>query len=287
MSDRSSPSGARAILEQYGLHPKKRLGQNFLVDHNVLTKIAEACAIRPEQYVVEIGPGLGGLTQELARRSRGVLAIEVDKTLEPVLQGLTAEHPNIRLLFRDVLEADIEAELSKAFDLSGAPEYQVCANIPYNITSPIIFRLLEKCPAMQAATLMMQKEVGARLLARPGSKDYGRLTITTAYHAEVKAVMSVSRNCFFPRPEVDSIVVRIVPHRRKLVDVEREDIFDRFIRAAFQKRRKTMLNISSEFFGQDKEHSETILRQIGLAPQLRPENLSLEDFARLVKAFAP
>jgi 16S rRNA (adenine1518-N6/adenine1519-N6)-dimethyltransferase len=287
MPDRSSPSGARAILQQYGLHPKKRLGQNFLVDRNVLTRIADSCAISPDQYLVEIGPGLGGLTQELAQRSRGVLAIEVDSAMKPVLAELAAQQDNIRLLFQDILEVDIEAELCKAFALEEIPTYQVCANIPYNITTPIIFQLLERCPAMQAATLMMQKEVGARLLARPGSKDYGRLTLTTAYYAQVESVMPVSRNCFYPRPEVDSVVVRLLPQRPKKVAIKQEEVFKAFIRVAFQKRRKTILNISSEFFQRNKGETGRQLQQLGLAPNLRPENLSLEDVALLVNVFAP
>lgn len=283
MADHMSPTAARAILQQYGLHPKKRLGQNFLVDRNVLTKIADASLLTAEQYGVEIGPGLGGLTRELAGRCRGVLAIEIDRSLQPVLEDLTAEHPNLRLLFSDVLEVDIEAALRRAFGLAGPIDYRVCANIPYNITSPIIFKLLEQCPGMKSATLMMQKEVGERLLAKPGSKDYGRLTITAAYFARVETVMAVSRNCFYPRPDVDSIVVRLVPNPER-IGVEREDVLHDFIRAAFQKRRKTVLNISVDFFGRDKEETGRIIESLGLSPKLRPENLSLPDFARLVDA---
>jgi len=283
MADLSSPTGARAVLQHYGLHPKKRLGQNFLVDRNVLTKIADASSLSPEQYVIEIGPGLGGLTRELAKRSRGVLAIEIDRSLQPVLEDLTTEHPNVKLLFSDVLEVDIEAGLRQAFDLTGPIDYRVCANIPYNITSPIIFKLLEQCQGMKSATLMMQKEVGERLLAKPGSKDYGRLTLTTAYFARVETVMAVSRNCFYPRPEVDSIVVRLIPNPER-IRMEQEDMLHNFIRAAFQKRRKTILNISSEFFRRDKEETGRIIENLGLSVKLRPENLSLADFARLVDA---
>jgi len=283
MADPTSPTAARAILQHYGLHPKKRLGQNFLVDRNVLTKIAEASSLSTEQYVIEIGPGLGGLTRELAQRCRGVLAIEIDRSLQPVLEDLSAEHPNVRLLFSDVLEVDLEAGLRQAFTLAGPLDYRVCANIPYNITSPIIFKLLEQCPGMKSATLMMQKEVGLRLLAKPGSKDYGRLTLTTAYFARVETVMAVSRNCFYPRPEVDSIVVKLIPNPDR-IPTEREDMLHNFIRAAFQKRRKTILNISADFFGRDKEETGRIIESLGLSAQLRPENLSLPDFARLVEA---
>jgi len=286
MEDRSSPSAARAIMRRHDLHPKKRLGQNFLVDRNILSKIADSLGASPEQYLVEIGPGLGALTQELAQRSRGVLAIEVDAELEPILQEVANEYPNLRLLFRDILEVDIEAELRTAFALEEMAPYQVCANIPYNITSPILFQLLEDCPHMQAATLMMQKEVAERILAQPGGKDYGRLTLTTAYYAEVEMVMQVSHNCFFPRPDVDSVVLRIVPQPARRVGAGQEADLKNFIKAAFQKRRKTILNICSSFFDLDKTAAGQILQEIGLAANLRPENLTLEEMARLVSAFA-
>ena len=287
MSDRSSPSGARTIMQRYGLFPKKRWGQNFLVDRNILTKIADSCAISADQYILEVGPGLGGLTQELANRSQGVLAVEVDTTLEPVLRELAASNPGIKIIFQDILKVEIEAEIQKAFDLPAIKPYQVCANIPYNITTPILFKLLENCPHMVSATLMMQKEVGQRLMASPGSKDYGRLTLMAAYYADIEHIMDVSRQCFYPRPEVDSLVLRIIPQHPQKVPVHNEQAFKGFIRAAFQKRRKTILNITSDFFTLDKYESEKKLQALGLQPNLRPENLSLEDVARLINAFAP
>ncbi|PKM77492.1 MAG: ribosomal RNA small subunit methyltransferase A [Firmicutes bacterium HGW-Firmicutes-15] len=287
MLDRASPSVTKNIMKKYGLFPKKRLGQNFLLDRNVLSKIADSCAITPEQYLVEIGPGLGGLTQELAARSRGVLAIEIDTSLEPALKELASENSNVKFLFRDVLKIDIEAEIKNAFELDEMVSYQVCANIPYNITTPILFQLLENCPNMKDATLLMQKEVGERLLAVPGNKTYGRLTLTTAYYADVQHVMNVSRNCFFPQPEVDSSVLKIIPQRAKRVLVNHEEVFRDLLRIAFQKRRKTILNIASSFFKLDKGVTESILQELGLATNLRPENLSIEDVARLVNAFAP
>jgi 16S rRNA (adenine1518-N6/adenine1519-N6)-dimethyltransferase len=287
MSDRLSPAVIRATMHQYGLYPKKRLGQNFLIDRNVLIKIADSCAISPEQYLVEIGPGLGGLTQELAKRCRGVLAIEVDAGLEPILSKLVTEEPNIRIIFQDVLKADIETELQHAYNLPEILPYQVCANIPYNITTPILFKLLENCPHMLSATLMMQKEVGERIMAVPGNKDYGRLTLSTAYYADVQHLMNVSRNCFHPKPEVDSVVLKIVPQHPKKVSINNEAIFKNFVTAAFQKRRKTILNITSGFFGISKEEAGQKLKILGLGTNLRPENLSLNDIANLLNAFAP
>ena len=182
---------------------------------------------------------------------------------------------------------DVEAELQKAFNLAEILPYQVCANIPYNITTPILFRLLENCPNMQSATLMMQKEVRERLLAHPGTKQYGRLTLTTAYYADVHHVMNVSRNCFYPSPDVDSAVLRIVPQKPKNVLIHQEEVFRNLVRLAFQKRRKTILNISTDFFQQDKVTVGKKLEELGLAANLRPENLSIQDVARLVNAFAP
>lgn len=284
MSDISSPSVIRNIIQHHGLHPLKRLGQNFLIDRNVLNKIADSCSISPSQYLVEIGPGLGTLTQELASRSQGVFAIEIDRRLEPILSALAAEKTNIRILYQDILKIDIEEELQKAFDLKTIPPYQICANIPYNITTPIIFQLLEKCPHMQSATLMMQKEVGTRIMAVPGNKDYGRLTLTIAYYARVEHIMNVSHHCFYPKPEVDSAVLKIIPRPTKLY-IKNEAVFKRFINEAFQKRRKTILNITTDFFGLEKEAVARELKALGLNPNLRPENLSLEDIAGLLNTF--
>lgn len=287
MADILSPSGEKNMMTQHGLHPKKRLGQNFLVDRNILTKIADSCAISPEQYVVEIGPGLGTLTRELSGRCRGVMAIEIDHSLEDILNELVKEKPNLRIVFQDVLKVDIETELTKAFGLEKVTPYQVCANIPYNITTPIIFKLLEDCPNMQAATLMMQKEVGERIMASPGTKEYGRLTITTGFYAKVQHVMNVSRHCFYPQPDVDSAVLKILPQYPKRILINNDELFKNFIAAAFQKRRKTILNIVNSFFSTGKEEAEQKLNQIGLKANLRPENLSLDDIARLLNTFAP
>ncbi|MDD4801369.1 MAG: 16S rRNA (adenine(1518)-N(6)/adenine(1519)-N(6))-dimethyltransferase RsmA [Syntrophomonas sp.] len=285
MLDRATPSVTKKLMKKYNLFPKKRLGQNFLLDRNVLIKIADSCGIASHEYVVEIGPGLGGLTQELSARSRGVLAIEIDTSLEPALMELASENNNVTFLFQDVLKVNIEAELRRAFKLEQMVPYQVCANIPYNITTPIIFQLLEECPNMQAATLLMQKEVGDRILAAPGNKEYGRLTLSTAYYADVKHIMNVSRNCFYPQPEVDSSVLRLIPNKIKRYPVKNEEIFRKLLLVAFQKRRKTILNITSGFFNISKEETRNILTEIGLKEELRPENLSIEDVIRLVNAF--
>ena len=286
MSRAATLSGLRQILNEYGIYPSKRWGQNFLIDKNILNKIADSAELSPETYVVEIGPGMGALTAELAKRCRGVLAIDIDKRLEEILHEELGEFDNIRFLFQDILEVNIEKELMAAFNLSQVPPYQICANIPYNITTPIIFHLLENCPGMSAATLMMQKEVADRILASPGGKDYGLLTLMTSYYAETSLVIKVSHNCFYPRPKVDSSVIKIVPLKEKRVKVKNEVIFKGLLRAAFQKRRKTILNIGTSFFDQDKSLVQSKLESLAIPPANRPETLTIEEFALLADAFS-
>jgi len=282
----ATPRDVRAIMNKYGLRPQKKWGQNFLIDKNILNKIIDAAELKPDEYVVEIGPGLGGLTRQLAGKCRGVLAIEVDRHMQKPLEELLGDVPGVHLLFEDVLEVDLEKEIKHSFGLLSLTEFSVCANIPYNITSPILFKLLEECPAMRSATLMMQKEVAGRILASPGGKDYGILTLTAGYHAQAEFVMDVSRNCFYPKPDVDSRVVKIRPYKIKPLQIVKEKEFKDFIRAAFQKRRKTMLNICADFFKVDKKHCEELFVERNIHPEVRPEKLELEQFALLFEGFS-
>lgn len=281
----SSPSILRSLMQQYGVYPKKRWGQNFLVDRNILENISLSCGANPHLYTVEIGPGMGALTQLLADQSRGVLAIDIDKSLEAPLQQVLAPFSNVKLLFADILDVDLEDQLVNQFSLTEIPEYIVCANIPYNITTPIIFKLLENCPHMKKAVLMMQKEVAQRILAQPGDKDYGLLTLMIHYHADTRWLMKVSRNCFYPRPDVDSAVVEFTPLSQPRIEVQNEEVFKAFMRTAFQMRRKTILNSSSTFFQISKPQAQERLEQIGIKPNQRPEELGLEEFAGLVNRF--
>ncbi|MBP1761289.1 MAG: dimethyladenosine transferase [Firmicutes bacterium] len=282
----SSVKGVQDIMQRYDLHARKGLGQNFLIDQNILTRIADSAEINKDEYVVEIGPGLGALSRELAARGRGLLCIDIDERLKTVLEETLAGYENSRILFRDILKTDIESALIDAFHWKEIVSYKVCANIPYNITTPIIFKLLESCSHLQSATLMMQKEVAERILAHPGSKDYGRLTIATAYYAKVEHVINVSRNCFYPRPEVDSTVLRFIPLQKKMLSPEEEIIFKRILNIFFQQRRKTILNSLTNLFQIDKSTVEEKLQTIDLAPNLRPENLALQDYIILVRAFS-
>ncbi|MEN6391917.1 MAG: 16S rRNA (adenine(1518)-N(6)/adenine(1519)-N(6))-dimethyltransferase RsmA [Syntrophomonas sp.] len=276
----------RAALNEYGLHPRKKWGQNFLVDKNILKKIADGSDIDPDGYVVEIGPGLGALTRELALRCRGVLTIEIDRQLQSFLEHSLEDLPGVHFVFADVLTLNLEQELADAFGLKEIKPYSVCANIPYNITSPILFKLLEECVNLKNATLMMQKEVADRIIARPGGKDYGLLTLTTAYYARVNPVAPVSRNCFYPKPEVDSQVIKITPHQVKPVQSVDEKRLKEFLKAAFQKRRKTILNICADFFHKDKQSCTEILMESQIAPLRRPETLELGEFALLLEVLS-
>lgn len=278
-------SQVRSVLSKYKIHPKNRLGQHFLMEHNVLAAIAEACRLTPNDYVVEIGAGWGALTWYLAKKARGVLAIEVDRDLAPVLQEMLAGQDNVRFLFADVMQIDLEEELQKSFGLADEFSFQVCANLPYYITSPIIFRLLESTSRMSSAVLMMQKEVANRLLASPGGKDYGLATVMVGYHARVEMVRTVSPNCFYPRPEVESAVVRLIPWRPRPWSIRDEAAFKSLVRAAFQKRRKTMRRIMTDFFGIKKEQAAIKLQALGIEPDRRPETLTIEEFGRIADGF--
>src|SRR5665647_224304 len=286
MSALASIKGVRAIMQRHNLYTRKGLGQNFLIDQNILTKIADSVQITGAQYIIEIGPGLGALSSELAARSLGLLAIDIDPRLEAVLAETLAAFDNVKILFQDILKTDIESALMTAWQLKEIVPYKVCANIPYNITTPIIFKLLESCPHMQSATLMMQKEVANRIMATPGGKEYGRLTIATAYHARVEHILNVSHNCFYPSPEVDSVVLRFTPRQEGTLTFEEEQVFKQLLNSCFQQRRKTILNTCSKFFRVDKTFMAEKLRTLGLEPNLRPENLALPDYITLVKEFS-
>ena len=285
MAELSNWSGVREILEKYDLLPKKGFGQNFLMDRNILHKIVDSLQLTGTEYVVEIGPGLGVLTQELTKYARGVLAIDADLRLKPVLAETCAGRENLRLVFADVLKTDIEGELMRAFGLPEVPRFLVCANIPYNITSPIIFELLEGCPHLLSATLMMQKEVAERLTAVKDSKAYGRLTLTAGYCAEVKRVLNVSRNCFHPAPQVDSAVVCLTPYAVKPVRARDERRLKQLFAAAFQQRRKMVLGTFAGFFGCSREEMESALSAVGVSIKARPENLTLEQYVGLINYF--
>jgi len=276
----------RAVSAKYNLRLKKRLGQHFLLDHNVLSSIAKACELDRNDYVVEIGAGIGALTGYLAQEAKGVLAIEVDTELCEPLKEVLAGRDNVKTLFGDILKLNIEREIKQAFSLAPGASYKVCGNLPYYITTPIIFHLLATAPSMRWAVLMVQREVAERMLAPPGTKDYGMLTVMVRYQAEVEMVRRVPPNCFRPRPEVDSAVIRVTPRRERPWAIRNEDAFKGLVKEAFQRRRKTIHNIVAEFFGVDKAGAAQKLGVLGVEPNRRPETLDIREFGKIADAFS-
>jgi 16S rRNA (adenine1518-N6/adenine1519-N6)-dimethyltransferase len=272
----------KKILNRYGKHPHKKWGQNFLVDKNVLHKIIQFAELTPQDLLIEIGPGIGVLTREIATRSRGVLAVEIDSAMQEILSETLAGHKNCHIIISDVLKLDLEQELSRSFEWDKQRGYKVCANIPYNITTPIIFQLLEKGSHLEYALLMVQKELAQRIKAQPNSKDYGLLTLMLQYYARVEYLMDISRNCFYPAPEVDSALIKIQLHRPAR-QLKNELGFKSLLRRAFQMRRKTILNVCWAEFRADKEIIRSYLESLGLDINSRPESLLLEDFIRIAE----
>jgi len=270
-------------MQSRGLSPRRSLGQNFLVDANIARKIAEEARLRPEDVVVEIGPGLGALTLQLAGRAKMVVALEIDRGLLRALEEILGDRPEVRLVEGDALKADFDGLVEEALGLQDGgrlPDYKVVANLPYYITSPLLVRLLEGGFHIREMLLMLQAEVARRLVAPPGGKEYGALTLLVQYYARAAIVMHVPRTVFYPRPEVDSVVVRLEVHRRPPVEVGDRDFFFRVIRAAFGQRRKTLANALRSLVG-TRGPVEEALAAAGIDPSRRGETLSLEEFAGL------
>jgi len=266
----------RSILEKYGLQPKKALGQNFLIDRNIRDKIVDAAAITGEDVVLEIGPGVGTLTEELARRASRVIAVELDGGLVRVLRDRLPPE-RVAVVEGDVLALDLPSLLGE-----GSP-IKIVANLPYYITSPIIFRLLE-WPRWEMMVIMVQGEVADRLVAGPGTKAYGSLSAAVALHARAEILFRVSRRVFYPQPQVDSAVVRLLPRRDLEVDLQGPSLL---IRSAFGQRRKTLANAlaAAPWNPLSKEETEKVLLAAGIDPLRRGESLRPEDFLRLWMEF--
>ncbi len=278
--DNATLSGVRSLLATEDLRPHKGLGQNFLVDKNIIQKIADAAQIAPHDVVLEIGTGLGALTLYLAEAATRVVTVEIDKKLIPIIQKIFDSRSNITLITGDILAVNWERELY-GFLIGPQDRFIICANLPYYITSPIIFRILENKQKVKRAVLMVQREVADRLLATPGTKDYSLLTVMVSRMAEVELVTRVSRNCFYPSPDVDSTVIKLVPRSEPQVAVEREEVFAALVRAAFQARRKTMLNVLVNSGLADRDIAIKTLESLGVEPKRRGETLSVEEFARI------
>lgn len=274
------PQNTIAILQKYQFRFQKKYGQNFLIDTSVLERIIRAAQIGAEDCVLEIGPGIGTMTQYLAENAGKVIAVEIDKALIPILEETLAPYKNVTVLQGDILKTDI-GELAEKHN-AGKP-LKVVANLPYYITTPIIMGLFERNVPLESVTVMVQKEVAERMLAKPGTKDYGALSLAVQYYAEPEIVTNVPPNCFMPRPNVGSAVVKLRRFGNPPVEVEDEKFMFSIIRAAFNQRRKMLVNAlaGAGEFSFSKEQTETVLDSIGISTQIRGEKLSLAEFAQL------
>lgn len=274
------PQNTIAVLQKYGFVFQKKYGQNFLIDPHVLDKIVAAAGIGPDDFVVEIGPGIGTLTQYLAYAARSVCAVEIDKNLIPILEDTLSDYDNVEVINNDVLKVDLAA-LAKEKN-NGRP-IKVVANLPYYITTPIIMGLFENHVPVDSITVMVQKEVADRMQTGPGSKDYGALSLAVQYYAEPYIVANVPPNCFMPRPKVGSAVIKLTRYEKPPVDVKDEGLMFRLIRASFNQRRKTLVNgiRNSGDFSLSKEEIEDVFNRCELPLNIRGEALTLEQFAML------
>lgn len=275
-----NPQNTIAVLQKYHFNFQKKFGQNFLIDTHVLDKIIRAAEITKDDFVLEIGPGIGTMTQYLAQAAREVVAVEIDKALIPILQDTLSGFPNAEVIQDDILKVDI-AEL--AAERNGGRPIKVVANLPYYITTPIIMSLFEHDVPLALVTVMVQKEVAERMQAGPGSKDYGALSLAVQYYADPYIVANVPPNCFMPRPNVGSAVIRLTRHKVPPVQVEDEKLMFQMIRASFNQRRKTLVNglNHSPEMTLTKEQITKAVEGLGKGAGVRGETLTLEEFAKL------
>ena len=280
-----NPKYTIEVLQKYGFVFQKRFGQNFLIDTHVLERIIEASEITKDDFVLEIGPGIGTMTQYLAEAAREVTAVEIDDALIPILKDTLKEWDNVTVLHGDILKTDIRKIADEK--TQGRP-IKVVANLPYYITTPIIMGLFESHVPVDSITVMVQKEVADRMQTGPGSKDYGALSLAVQYYAEPKIVANVPPNCFMPRPKVGSAVIRLTRHQNPPVTTLDEKLMFRLIRASFNQRRKTLSNSlkNSQELPYSKEEVEAAITECGLPLNIRGEALTLEQFARLSDTFS-
>ncbi|AXV43218.1 MULTISPECIES: 16S rRNA (adenine(1518)-N(6)/adenine(1519)-N(6))-dimethyltransferase RsmA [Staphylococcus] len=282
--DIATPSRTRALLDQYGFDFKKSLGQNFLVDVNIINKIIDASDIDETTAIIEVGPGMGSLTEQLAKHAKKVMSFEIDHRLIPVLKDTLAPYDNVTIINEDILKADIATAVNE--HLKDCDKIMVVANLPYYITTPILLNLMQQDIPIDGYVVMMQKEVGERLNAEVGTKAYGSLSIVTQYYTETSKVLTVPKTVFMPPPNVDSIVVKLMQRSTPLVDIDDEEAFFKLAKAAFAQRRKTINNNYQNFFKEGKQHKESILswlEKANIDPRRRGETLSIQDFAQLYK----
>ena len=276
-----NPTNTIEILDKYGFSFKKKFGQNFLIDENVVKKIVREAGVTKDDFVLEIGPGIGTMTQILCENAREVVAVEIDTKLIPILRDDTlAAYDNVTVINEDILKLDI---VKLAEERNGGRPIKVVANLPYYITTPIIMGLFESHVPLDSITIMVQKEVADRMQVGPGTKDYGALSLAVQYYANPKIVLNVAASCFMPRPNVDSAVIKLERYEEPPVKVMDEHLMFGIIRASFNQRRKTMTNsvCNCAALGISKEVLLEALQKCGLLPTVRGEALTLEQFAKL------
>lgn len=286
--DIATPVRTKGILEKYGFSFKKSLGQNFLIDTNILKRIVDFAEMGEETCAIEIGPGIGALTEQLARNSNKVVAFEIDQRLLPILAETLSPYPNVKVIHQDVLKADVKKVIDEEF--ADGSDIMVVANLPYYVTTPIIMKLLEEKLSIRGIVVMLQKEVADRISAKPGTKDYGSLSIAIQYYTHAETVMIVPKTVFVPQPNVDSAVIRLTLRERPAVDVKDERFFFMVTKASFAQRRKTLLNNLTSQLPNGKEKKEAIIDALNASaidPTRRGETLSLEEFAQLSDALYP
>lgn len=269
----------KKIVEKYGFSFKKNFGQNFLVDERVLGKIVSSAEISKDDVVIEVGPGIGTLTQALAKEAYKVVAVEIDTTLVPILGELLSDFDNIEIINEDILKVDVNAIAEKYPD----KKIKMVANLPYYITTPIIMNVLENHIPVESITVMIQKEVAYRMKAQPSTKDYGSLSLAVQYYCEPYLVANVPQNCFMPRPNVDSAVIKLTVMDKPKVQVNNEKFMFEFIKAAFSQRRKTLVNciFSSGLLTLSKDEIGKMLNGLGYDERVRGESLTLEDYGKI------
>lgn len=275
-----SISGTVAILDKYNFNFQKRYGQNFLIDAHILDKIVSGAGVTKNDCVLEIGPGIGTMTQYLAERARKVIAVEIDKSLIPILEDTLSVYDNVTVINEDILKVDINALTEEYND--GKP-IKVVANLPYYITTPIIMGLFESHVPLDSITIMIQKEVADRMQVGPGTKDYGALSLAVQYYSHPEIIAYVSCECFIPKPKVGSAVIKLQRYEKPPVDVSDEKMMFNIIRAVFNQRRKTLINSvgNAPFLNFTKETIQEALSHMGLNADIRGEKLTLEQFAQL------
>ena len=280
MATLGNPRNTIEILNKYKFVFQKKFGQNFLIDTHVLEKIIRAADITKDDFVLEIGPGIGTMTQYLAENARKVMAVEIDRNLIPILEDTLAGYDNVMVVNEDVLKLDLPELVQK--ENAGKP-VKVVANLPYYITTPIIMGIFESHMPLHSLTIMVQKEVADRMQAGPGSKDYGALSLAVQYYAKPYIAANVPPNCFMPRPNVGSAVIRLTKHEQPPVEAADEKLLFGMIRASFNQRRKTLANglNNSQELGYSKEQIEAAIKKAGFPPAVRGEALTLKQFAQL------